>query len=165
MFARGSTMVRQCCIIRVSSSSFMEFVVRSVGPCSNPKNSSWNVVVFEFSNFPHFCCWFQSPCRMLLSGVTALSAFFVANSIPFFQDLVGLTGALTSVPLTLLLPAVFHRKLLRIPIWKCIDTKHFPSFGLLVFSILFMVTAFTGSVRSIMLDWENDKGGFFSCSR
>merc|ERR1712125_145377 len=50
---------------------------------------------------------------MLLSAITASSAFLVSNSIPFFKDLVGLTGALTSVPLTLLLPAIFHRKLLR----------------------------------------------------
>jgi len=101
---------------------------------------------------------------MLLSGITASSAFLVANSIPFFKDLIGMTGALTSVPLTLLLPAIFHRKLLRVPIWT-FGTNHLPSFGLLVFSVLFMVSAFTGSVRSIMLDWENDKGGFFSCGR
>merc|ERR1712196_265354 len=99
---------------------------------------------------------------MILSGITASSAFLVSNFIPFFKDLVGLTGALTSVPLTLLLPAIFHRKLLQVPVWNFGIDHHLPSFGLLVFSILFMVSAFTGSVGSIMLDWETNRGGFFS---
>ncbi|CAJ1939263.1 unnamed protein product [Cylindrotheca closterium] len=117
-----------------------------------------------FKHWDPVRCLHDDRRWMLLSGVTASSAFFVANSIPFFKDLVGLTGALTSVPLTLLLPAVYHRKLLSVPIWK-FDTNHLPSFGLMIFSILFMVSALIGSVRSIMLDWENNKVGFFPCTR
>ena len=49
-----------------------------------------------------------SPRR---SKVALFAAFDYpqATSIPFFQHLVALTGALTSAPLTLLLPCVFYR--------------------------------------------------------
>ncbi|KAL3937823.1 MAG: hypothetical protein SGBAC_007151 [Bacillariaceae sp.] len=117
-----------------------------------------------FKHWDPVRCLHDDRRWMLLSGVTAASAFLVANSIPFFKDLVGLTGALTSVPLTLLLPAVYHRKLLRLSIWK-FEFNHLPSFGLMIFSVVFMVSAIIGSVRSIMLDWKNDQGGFFSCTR
>ena len=42
-------------------------------------------------------------------AVTAL-AWLEANAIPFFDDLLALIGALTSAPLTLLLPALFYRR-------------------------------------------------------
>ena len=38
---------------------------------------------------------------MILTGIMSISAFFVANAIPFFKDLVAFIGAITSVPLTL----------------------------------------------------------------
>mmetsp|Transcript_12781 Transcript_12781/g.23866 ORF Transcript_12781/g.23866 Transcript_12781/m.23866 type:complete len:328 (-) Transcript_12781:1048-2031(-) len=99
---------------------------------------------------------------MLLTGIMAATAFFVANAIPFFQDLVSFIGALTSVPLTLLLPAVFHRRVQGVPIWWP-TFNSLGSYALLVFSTVFMVTATLGSVYSILSDWEHHTGGFFSC--
>ena len=64
----------------------------------------------QLSQMDFFQAWSDPQWWMLLSGVLAVTAFLVANAIPFFQDLVSLIGALTSVPLTLLLPAVFFRK-------------------------------------------------------
>jgi hypothetical protein len=100
---------------------------------------------------------------MLLTGVMATSAFLVANAIPFFKDLVALIGALTSVPLTLLLPALFHRQVLQVPIWLP-TMKTLTSYALLVFAMAFMITALVGSIDSIGLDWEHRQGGFFACS-
>lgn len=99
---------------------------------------------------------------MILTGIMALSAFFVANAIPFFKDLVAFIGALTSVPLTLLLPAVFHRKVLGVSI-LCPTLSSLTSYGLLVFSALFMFAALVGAVDSIFSDWRDHSGGFFSC--
>jgi len=60
--------------------------------------------------------WMEDPAKrwMFLTAVMAAAAYTVANAVPFFKDLVSLIGALTSVPLTLLLPAVFWRKHLRV---------------------------------------------------
>jgi hypothetical protein len=99
---------------------------------------------------------------MLLTGIMAATAFFVSNAIPFFKDLVAFIGSMTSVPLTLLLPAIFHRRVHRVPI--CLPTtSSFGSYALLLFSTFFMVTATFGSVYSILSDWEHHTGGFFSC--
>jgi amino acid permease len=100
---------------------------------------------------------------MILTGFMALSAFFVANAIPFFKDLVALIGALTSVPLTLLLPALFHRKVLAVPIW-CPTKESLVSYALVLFSLLFIIAALIGSVNSIVSDWEHHQGGFFACN-
>ena len=101
---------------------------------------------------------------MILTGVMATSAFVVANAIPFFKDLVALIGALTSVPLTLLLPALFHRQVLQVPIIWCPTMKTLTSYSLLVFAVIFMIAALVGSIASIGLDWEQRQGGFFACS-
>jgi amino acid permease len=101
---------------------------------------------------------------MVLSGIVAMSAFVVANSIPFFKDLVAFIGALTSVPLTLLLPAVFHRKIVGVPIWMP-SINSLLSYALVAFSVLFITTASVGSVHSIISDWEHHTGGFFSCNQ
>ena len=51
----------------------------------------------------------------LLTFLISSSSYLVANAIPFFKDLVALIGALTSVPLTLLLPAILHRRVAGVP--------------------------------------------------
>jgi hypothetical protein len=75
---------------------------------------------------------------MILTGfMVALRAFFVANSIPFFKDVVvALIGAFTSVvPLMLLLPStLFHRLFWAILIW-C-PTKESLVFYALIHTIL-----------------------------
>eukprot|EP00587_Corethron_hystrix_P009729 CAMPEP_0113301082 /NCGR_PEP_ID=MMETSP0010_2-20120614/2460_1 /TAXON_ID=216773 ORGANISM="Corethron hystrix, Strain 308" /NCGR_SAMPLE_ID=MMETSP0010_2 /ASSEMBLY_ACC=CAM_ASM_000155 /LENGTH=226 /DNA_ID=CAMNT_0000154647 /DNA_START=48 /DNA_END=725 /DNA_ORIENTATION=+ /assembly_acc=CAM_ASM_000155 len=50
---------------------------------------------------------------LLLTLWVSTSAYVVANAIPFFDDLVSLVGALTSIPLTLTLPAVIDRRVSR----------------------------------------------------
>ncbi|GAX11286.1 hypothetical protein FisN_7Lh392 [Fistulifera solaris] len=86
-------------------------------------------------------------------------ALSLSNAIPFFSDLVSFIGAITSVPLTLLLPAVFWRKrhglaLFRLSLdWSC---------ALTYFSLVFMITATAGSVYSIQQDWSKH-GAPFSC--
>jgi hypothetical protein len=99
---------------------------------------------------------------MILTGCMAVTAFFIANAIPFFKDLVALIGALTSIPLTLLLPAIVHRKVVGIPIWRPTFSGR-TSYLLVVFSMLFTVAALVGSLSTILADWENHIGGFFSC--
>ncbi|KAL3920380.1 MAG: hypothetical protein SGILL_003292 [Bacillariaceae sp.] len=106
--------------------------------------------------------WGDNKRWMLLTGMMAATAFFVANAIPFFKDLVAFIGSLTSVPLTLLLPAVFYRRVQSVHIW-CPTTKSLASYSLLAFSSAFMVTATLGSIYTILTDWENHTGGFFSC--
>jgi Transmembrane amino acid transporter protein len=82
--------------------------------------------------------------------------------VPFFKDLVALIGALTSVPLTLLLPVVLHRRLWEMPL--CHPTRHtMASYALMVFSIIYLVMGLTGSLSSIETDWTN-QGRPFSCS-
>ena len=100
---------------------------------------------------------------MILTGIMAVSAFFVANAIPFFKDLVALIGALTSVPLTLLLPAVYHRSVLGVPVWLPTSTSLI-SYALIVYAIMFIATALVGSVDSIFSDWKDHVGGFFACN-
>lgn len=98
---------------------------------------------------------------MTLTGIIAVTAYLVANAIPFFKDLVALIGALTSVPLTLLLPAVLWRKYRAFPIWQP-SWGSLWSYALLVFSVTFMITATVGSVYSIQQDWLH-QGAPFSC--
>ena len=107
--------------------------------------------------------WPDTRRWMLLTGIMAVTAFFVSNAIPFFKDLVAFIGSLTSVPLTLLLPAVFHRRVQRVPIWLPTSSS-LGSYALLLFSTIFMITATLGSIYSILSDWEHHKGGFFSCN-
>jgi hypothetical protein len=80
---------------------------------------------------------------------------------PPFQDLVALCGALTSVPLTLLLPAMFYRRVQCVPLF--LPTLHSKcSYALLLFSVLFMLVGLIGAIGSIDVDWKN-KRGVFSC--
>ena len=98
---------------------------------------------------------------MTLTGCLAVLAYTVANAIPFFDDLVALIGALTSVPLTLLLPALFWRQMGHYPLWKPTPDS-VPSWLLLMYATVFMVTATVGSLWSIRQDWESH-GPPFSC--
>jgi len=115
--------------------------------------------------------WSDKRRWTALTGIMASTAFFIANAVPFFKDLVAFCGALTSVPLTLLLPAVYYRRACeKVPIWlppmtwKTVTSwKSWASYGLLVFSTAFMFLATLGSVYSILSDWEHHSGGFFSC--
>lgn len=88
-------------------------------------------------------------------------AFVVANAIPFFKDLVALIGALTSVPLSLVLPAVFYRHYLQVPILYPTRST-LGSYALLVFAFAFLGAALTGSVYSIEMDWSGH-GAPFAC--
>jgi hypothetical protein len=81
---------------------------------------------------------------MCLTGGLSVLAFVVANVVPFFKDLVALIGALTSVPLSLLLPAVYF----------------LGSYSLLVFGCIFMAAALAGALSSIEMDWSNHRSPF-----
>ena len=110
--------------------------------------------------------WQNRPAMrwMLLTAILAVTAYTVANAIPFFQDLVALIGAVTSVPLTLLMPAVYWRKQLQLPIWTpSWKMEDVPSYALLVFSVVFMVAATIGVLDSISQDWQNHGGRPFAC--
>lgn len=97
---------------------------------------------------------------MALTAILAVAAYLVANAIPFFADLVSLIGAMTSVPLTLTLPAVFWRRANRFGVW----TPSFQwSYGLLVFGMIFTVTATLGSIYAIRQDWARHLGPPFAC--
>jgi amino acid permease len=96
---------------------------------------------------------------MFLTAILSLSAFVVANAVPFFKDLVALIGALTSVPLCLHLPAIFFRRYLQVHIWLPTGDAA-SSYALLVFASFFMVAALVGSISSIGLDWSSHKGAF-----
>ena len=72
-------------------------------------------------------------------------------------------GALTSVPLSLTLPALLHRKAhgvyMFLPGRNCDLSK---SYILFLFSLLFLCVGLIGSISSIDEDWMN-KGKPFSC--
>jgi len=115
--------------------------------------------------------WSDQRRWTVLTAIMASSAFFIANAVPFFKDLVAFIGALTAVPLTLLLPAVFYRGACeKVAVWlpplrwdAIVAYRSWGSYSLLVYSSVFMVTATLGSVYSILSDWEHHTGGFFSC--
>jgi len=90
---------------------------------------------------------------LILTLMLAVSSYIVANAVPFFKDLVALIGALTSVPLTLLIPAIYHRQRLRIPLW--LPTKDsIASYSLVIFSLAFLFAGLYGSLGSIEMDWK-----------
>jgi amino acid permease len=116
-----------------------------------------------FSNLE--LCGFNKKPRlwwMCLTGIMAVTAFIVSNAIPFFKDLVALIGALTSVPLTLLLPAIFYRQYVQVALW-CPTRQSLVSWTLVIYALVFMGTAIAGAVSSIEMDWA-DHGGPFACN-
>jgi amino acid permease len=137
----------------------VSYAINSQAICS----SMDRIFFYDWNVIQH---WSERRRWMMITGITSASAFFVANAIPFFKDLVAFIGALTSVPLTLLLPAVYNRRINGVPVWlpglEC-SWQNIGSYCLLVYSSLFMVSALAGSVYSILSDWRNHTGGFFSC--
>lgn len=107
-----------------------------------------------------------SPSAILFLQRTFListSSYIVVNAVPFFVDLVALIGALTSVPLTLLLPAVLYRHICQVPVFALPQSRHdLASYLLVVFSLVFLLCGLFGALDSIELDWEKH-GKPFSC--
>ena len=99
----------------------------------------------------------------LLTFLISSSSYLVANAIPFFKDLVALIGALTSVPLTLLLPAILHRRVAGVPAFILKSRHDLASYLLVVFSLVFLLCGLFGALDSIELDWSKH-GPPFSCS-
>jgi len=94
--------------------------------------------------------------------VLIISSYLVANAVPFFKDLLALIGALTSVPLSLSLPIILHRRVWNMPIWW--PTRHsLASYCILVFSLVFLAMGLVGTLFSIETDWAN-QGAPFECS-
>ena len=98
-----------------------------------------------------------------ITFVVSLSSYLVSNAIPFFKDLVALIGALTSVPLSLTLPAILYRKVrsiaLLLPDRSCLSTD---SYLLLVYSFVFLVIGLAGALSEIEEDWLS-QGRPFAC--
>jgi amino acid permease len=140
-----------------------------------------------FCEMQNVCCClerFRSPSAapvpsrirwMFLTLVTSVSAFIVANIVPFFQDLIALIGAVTSIPLTLLIPAILYRKTRGVPILcrsrplrkrnkrrKSCRQRNITSFCLLLFSIAFLIVGLMGAISTIEVDWANHAPPF-SC--
>ena len=95
--------------------------------------------------------------------VVSLSSYLVSNAIPFFKDLVALIGALTSVPLSLTLPAILYRKarsiVLLLPDRFCLSTD---SYLLLLYSFVFLAIGLVGALSEIGEDWLS-QGKPFAC--
>lgn len=99
---------------------------------------------------------------MILTFIMVALSFAVSNAVPFFTDLVSLIGTVTSVPLTLLLPAMFWRQHLRVPLFfgGCKDDP--ASLALTYFATVFMILATAGSLYAIRQDWSTH-GPPFAC--
>lgn len=105
----------------------------------------------------------------LLTLAVVLSSYLVSNAVPFFKDLVALIGALTSVPLTLTLPALLYRQFHRLRLFlpQCCRRRmeyetSWGSYSLFVYSLGFFVVGLMGALSSIGKDWMNH-GQPFSC--
>lgn len=106
----------------------------------------------------------QSPSKrwLGLTLIICVSSYVVANAIPFFKDLVALIGALTSIPLTLMLPALLHQKANNFRLWLPRIGNCSGSYPLLLFSLVFFVVGLLGALSSIDQDWLSH-GKPFSC--
>jgi len=113
---------------------------------------------------PKLSHWSDGKRWMAITLITSVSAFLVANAIPFFSDLVALIGALTSIPLTLLLPVVLYRQAFvtmdHTNLWIPDMTW---SYLVLVVSVLFTLVGLMGSMVEIEMDWSS-QGSPFSCT-
>eukprot|EP00934_Nitzschia_sp_Nitz4_P003931 Nitzschia sp. Nitz4//scaffold6_size259037//246584//248324//NITZ4_001127-RA/size259037-augustus-gene-0.311-mRNA-1//1//CDS//3329557052//3921//frame0 len=98
----------------------------------------------------------------ILTFVVALSSYLVSNAVPFFKDLVALIGALTSVPLTLTLPALLYRKFHQFSLFLP-SPGSMGTYTLMGYSLAFLAVGLTGAISSINEDWLSH-GSPFSCS-
>lgn len=98
---------------------------------------------------------------LMLTFAVSVSSYLVSNAVPFFKDLVALIGALTSVPLTLTLPALLHRKFHHFPVLLP-SLPSIGSYSLFLYSVAFLATGLTGALSSIDEDWLN-QGAPFAC--
>lgn len=114
-----------------------------------------------------YCCFDWCDCAtpgqrwLVLTLGVCISSYLVSNAVPFFKDLVGLIGALTSVPLTLTLPALLHRKARHLRLLL----PTIPSLGsssLFLYSLVFLAIGLVGAISSIDEDWLGH-GRPFSC--
>jgi len=113
---------------------------------------------------------------LALSLTVVVTSYLVSNAVPFFKDLVALIGALTSVPLTLTLPALLYRRFHGIRLWlpqscwgwansrqrRRDEGSSIGSYPLLLYSISFLAIGLVGAISSIDEDWLNH-GRPFSC--
>ena len=86
----------------------------------------------------------------LLTSSVTVAAWIVANAVPFFADLVGLIGALTQAPLSLLLPIIFYLR--AVP-------RHGPVHRLccavgIVCATILLVYGTIGALSTITADWS-----------
>lgn len=136
----------------------VSFAINSQALCSSLDRLKFHrVTVFGLGD-NHKARW------AVLTFLIATSSYFIANAIPFFNDLVSLIGAITSVPLTLLLPALYHRKVVEVPLFWVGggSVSDIASLSLVIFSLIFLVCGVVGSISSIQMDWAHH-GRPFSC--
>jgi hypothetical protein len=98
---------------------------------------------------------------ILLTLGTCTTSFVIANAIPFFQDLTSLIGALTTIPLSLFLPAVLYRKFCNVSLCYP-STSSWGSYVLMMLSGVFVLCGLIAAISSIQADWANQKAPF-SC--
>lgn len=136
----------------------VSFAINSQALCSSLDRLKFHRVTVFGLGESHRARW------AVLTFLVAISSYFIANAIPFFKDLVALIGAMTSVPLTLLLPAIYHRKVIDLPLfWVGTGSLgDFTSLSLVLFSSIFLVCGVFGSISSIQMDWAHH-GRPFSC--
>jgi amino acid permease len=135
----------------------VSYGINSQAICSSMDRLVWRKVA-EWMPLANLSQWMEGALPrqrwIILTLVLAATAYLVANCIPFFKDLVALIGSATSVPLTLLLPALFWRKRQHVPLFfpTC---NTLSSMALTYFALAFMVLATTGSLYSIFKDWAD----------
>lgn len=136
----------------------VSYAINSQALCSSIDRLRFHHVTMFQLNQAHRVRW------IVLTLLTSISSYMVANAVPFFKDLVALIGSLTSVPLTLLFPALLWRKVMDVSLFRIdLQCREIWSFLLVVFSLAFLVCGVIGSVSSIQLDWQNQKTPF-ACS-
>jgi hypothetical protein len=150
----------------------VSYAINSQALCSS-MDRFWVASSFKAQHMEPRIRWF------LLTLMVAISSYLVSNAVPFFKDLVALIGALTSVPLTLTLPALLYRHFHRI--WLCVpgndwwrgwirrrqghgesSSSSCGSYSLLLYSLAFLAVGLTGALSSIDEDWLSH-GRPFSC--
>ena len=98
---------------------------------------------------------------LLLTLTVSVSSYLVSMAVPFMKDLVALIGALTSVPLSLGLPALLFRRYHHFPVLLPIR-QGWGSYSLFLYSIGFLALGLAGAIASIDEDWLTN-GSPFGC--